>query len=241
MNKLSGIVLHSIKYGETSLIAHVYTNLLGRQTYMLNGVRGSASKQRSALIQPLFLLDIEAYPSRKNSTMCKAKEFKAAYPLQSLPFDVHKNVIALFMGEVLYRLVREEEQNLPLYNFLYNHVLLLDQMEKGVSNFHLYFLAQLAKHLGFFPGNTYQQHLPYFDMRQGIFVAFKPQHFQHMNKETSALLSELLEIKPMELHNIKLCREQREMLLRSLIDYYSTHLGVKNPIRSLSVLQEVFE
>jgi len=240
MDKLRGIVLHSIKYGDTSLIAYIYTDLHGRQTYMLNGVRGGKSRLRASLVQPLFLLDIEAYPERRSGAMCRAKEFRASTPLQSLPFDVTKNVIALFVGEVLYKLVREEEQNAPLFDFLHRHILLLDQLEQGVSNFHLYFLAQLARHLGFFPGNDYSGHLPYFDMQNGVFVPFEPKHGEYMDRRTSSLLGQLLSADCEGLKTIATNREQRSVLLRMLLDYYCTHLGMANPIRSLAVLEEVF-
>jgi DNA repair protein RecO (recombination protein O) len=98
MNKLNGIVLHSIKYSESSLIAYVYTHQLGRQTYMLQGVRTSSARHKAALVQPLFLLEIEAYPTRKMGSMARAKEFKVAYPLQNLSSDIRKNVMALFIG-----------------------------------------------------------------------------------------------------------------------------------------------
>ncbi|MDR3187833.1 MAG: DNA repair protein RecO [Prevotellaceae bacterium] len=240
MEKLRGIVLHSIKYGETSLVAHLYTDMQGRQTYMLNGVRGAAQRQRSSLIQPLFLLDIEAYPARRQGAMRRMKEFRASVPLQSLPFDVHKNVIALFIGEVLYKLIREEEQNEALFGFLSKYILLLDEMQRGVSNFHLYFLAQLARHLGFFPGNTHSAEYAYFDMKNGVFVPFAPQHGVCMDKPTSALLGCLIGAAFDDLQHIRTTREQRSLLLRKLLDYYCTHLGMANPIRSLAVLEEVF-
>ncbi|MDR1023233.1 MAG: DNA repair protein RecO [Prevotellaceae bacterium] len=240
MVKLRGIVLHSIKYGETSVIAYIYTDLQGRQTYIINGVRGATQRRKSSLIQPLFLLDIEAYPERRRGAMCRMKEFCANVPLQSLPFDVHKSVIALFIGEVLYKLIREEEQNEALFDFLHRHILLLDEMQHGVSGFHLYFLAQLAQHLGFLPGNAHSAEYPYFDMQNGVFVPFAPQHSAFMDKPTSALLGMLIGAKLDDLQHIRASREQRNLLMRSLLDYYCTHLGMANPIRSLAVLEEVF-
>jgi len=240
MDKVRGIVLHSIKYGDTSVIAYIYTDLHGRQTYMLNGVRGGNARKKCSLLQPLFLLDIEAYPERKSSTMCRAKEFRASTPLQGISCDVRKSVVALFIGEVLYKLVREEEQNKALFDFLHTNILLLDELEHGVSNFHLYFLAQLARHLGFFPGNSYEQDLPFFDMQNGMFVPFAPKHGEHMDRATTALLGELLDSTFDSLKDIKTNHTQRRVLLRTLLDYYCTHLGMGNPIRSLAVLEEVF-
>jgi DNA repair protein RecO (recombination protein O) len=207
---------------------------------MLSGVRGGKSRQRAALLQPLFLLDIEAYPERKSGGICRAKEFRASLPLQGISCNVHKNVVALFIGEVLYKLVREEEQNEPLFDFLHKHILLLNELQTGVSNFHLYFLAQLARHLGFFPGNSYEENLPYFDMQNGQFVPFAPSHGECMDKPTSALLGNLLDADVDSLTSIKVNHAQRNILLKMLLDYYCTHLGMANPIRSLAVLEEVF-
>ena len=240
MGKLRGIVLHSIKYGESSIIAHIYTDMQGRQTYMLNGVRGTAPRRhKAALIQPLFLLDIEAYPARRQGAMCRMKEFRAGVPLQSLPFDVHKSMIALFIGEVLYKLIREEEQNEALFGFLHKYILLLDEMQRGVPNFHLYFLAQLAQHLGFFPGNEHSAEYAYFDMKNGVFVPFTPAHGVFMDKPTSALLGKLLGAEINDLQHVQTSMGQRNLLLRKLLDYYCSHLGMSNPIRSLAVLEEV--
>jgi DNA repair protein RecO (recombination protein O) len=241
MNKLRGIVLHSIKYGDTSQIAYLYTDLCGRQTCMFKGVRGAGSRKKCSLIQPLFLLDVEAYPARRQGSMRLAKDFCASLPLQSLPFDLRKNALALFMGEVLYKLIREEEQNEPLFAFLWQHILMLDTLQHGVANFHLYFLAQLARHLGFMPGNTRSDEYPYFDMDNGLFVPFAPSHGAFMDKPTSALLGELLTCSCNSLQHLHLHRHQRSALLSLLLDYYCTHLGMANPIKSLAVLEEVFD
>ena len=55
-HKTRGIVLRSIKYGETSLVVTVFTELFGIQTYMVNGVRSSKSA-RSVFFQPAAILD----------------------------------------------------------------------------------------------------------------------------------------------------------------------------------------
>jgi DNA repair protein RecO (recombination protein O) len=240
-SKLRGIVLHSIKYGDTSLITHIYTDLHGRQVYLLKGIRGAAARHRSSLIQPLFLLNIEAYGGRQRGAMRYAKELQANTPLHSLPSDVRKSAIALFVGEVLYSLIREEEQNAALFDFLYRHILLLDSLQQGVANFHLYFLVQLAQHLGFWPGNTYDAGLrPYFDAESGLFAPSTPLAGAYMDKPTAALMAALLAATPDNLHHIRATREQRNLLLRMVLDYYCAHLGMANPIRSLAVLEEVF-
>ena len=54
-HKTKGIVLRTVKYGETSLVAIILTELFGVQTYMVNGVR--TSKKTSAKANLLSLIN----------------------------------------------------------------------------------------------------------------------------------------------------------------------------------------
>src|SRR5699024_4110211 len=96
--KAHGIVLHTIKYGDTSLVAYVLTDTLGRQNYLVQGVKSGRGKgNKAALLQPMFLLEFEGIPSR-HSQMDRMKDVRLSQPLQSIPFDVRKSTIALFMA-----------------------------------------------------------------------------------------------------------------------------------------------
>ena len=134
--KARGIVLHTLPYGDTSLVAYLYTDLHGRQTYLIQGVRSSRKGNKAALFQPMFLLEYEGITPRRGE-MHRMREIAAATPLTSLPFDVRKSTIALFMAEALYRLVRESEPDPHLFAFIEQAVQALDMMTEGVSNFHL--------------------------------------------------------------------------------------------------------
>ena len=129
--KARGIVLHTIKYGESSLVAYLLTDLYGRMNYMVQGVRSSRGRgNKAALLQPMFLVELEASVS-PHAQMHRIREVRNLVPLSSLPFDVRKSTIALFMAEVLYRLIRESEPNDALFDFIFNSVVQLDRMEKG--------------------------------------------------------------------------------------------------------------
>ncbi|GHT11155.1 DNA repair protein RecO [Bacteroidia bacterium] len=242
MQKLRGIVLHSLKYGESSLIVRLYTDVYGRQTYMLRGVRKTTAQHKAACVQPLFLLALETYPARKAGGMGIIKEMKTLVPLPNMTSDVRKTAMALFISEVLHRFVKEEEPNPALYDFLQQHIIALEQIEQEMANFHLFFLAQLAQHLGFLPGNTYDARLRcFFDIQAGQFVGTTPLHTQYFSPQNAALLWQLLQSQISDLQYIKLHHQQRQTLLNGLLDYYSFHLGMQNPIRSLAVLHEVFQ
>ncbi|MDE5638030.1 MAG: DNA repair protein RecO, partial [Alistipes sp.] len=143
--KSRGIVLHTLKYGESGMVVYMLTDTGGRRTYMVQGVRSSHGRgSKMALFQPMFALEYEGLESPKME-MHRFREVHSAMVLRSLPFDVRKSTIALFMAEVLYRLVRESEPNGALFDFVWGSVEALDRMTEGVANFHLWFLANLSR------------------------------------------------------------------------------------------------
>ena len=147
--KTRGIVLSYLKYRETSIIARVYTERLGLQSYVVNGVRKAKPPGRIALFQPFTLLELVAYVARGSSGLTRLSEFRCAEPFQTLPYEVPKSSVVLFLSEVLGRAVREEEQNEPLFAFLHDSILAFDQQTSGAENFALTFLLRLTTYLGF--------------------------------------------------------------------------------------------
>jgi len=240
IHKLKAIVLHSIKYKENSSIVYLYTNGFGRQTYLVNALRSGKSKAKTSFFHPLFLIDIEAYHNPK-SDMQRLKELQLSVPLQSIPFDIAKSSLALFISELLYKLVREEEPNTELFGFLYHSILLLDELREGVPNFHLHFLAQLSKYLGFYPNSAKQENAAYFDIKTGEFCILRPQHPLFFSAENTALLGKLLSLPASELAQLQLNRHRRRSFLSSMMDFYGFHFENLSPLRSLQVLKEVFE
>ena len=168
------------------------TDLLGRATYMVQGVKSSRGHgNKAALLQPVFPVEFEGMASPR-AEMHRLREMRAAPPLRSIPFDVRKGTIALFMAEMLYRLVREVEPNSPLFDFVFGAVQALDGMESAVANFHLWFMVALSRHLGFFPGNEWSPGW-WFDIREGVFTPVMPRG-EAFSRENAALLAALMDI-----------------------------------------------
>lgn len=143
LQKTLGIVLHTLKYKDTSLIADIYTEVAGRASFMVSIPRSRKAAVKPVLFQPLALVELEA-DFRPNATIYKVKEAKSLYPFATLPYDPYKSAIALFLSEFLYRAVREEAENRPLFAYLYHSVIWLDECREGFANFHLVFLMRLS-------------------------------------------------------------------------------------------------
>ena len=234
--KTRGIVLSYLKYRETSIIARVYTERLGVQNYIVNGVRKAKPPGRIALFQPFTLLELVAYVARGSSGLTRLAEFRCAEPLQTLPYEVQKSSVVLFLSEVVGRAVREEEQNEPLFQFLHDSILAFDRQASGAENFALVFLLQLATYLGFGVSSAAE-------LTDQVIMA------GHAATAKGATGPATLRLREFESYFDELLRDPatstipngrvRHELLNVLIRYYQLHLEQLGEIRSLDILSQV--
>lgn len=234
-----GVVIGTLKYGEKGMVVQMLTSTLGRQSYMVQGLGSRRGRgTRPALFQPMFALEFEGLESPKME-MHRLGEVHAGIVLQSIPFDVKKSSIALFMAEVLYRLVKESEANAMLFDFVWGSVEALDTAAEGVANFHLWFLSNLCRFLGFSPGNEYMPDA-WFDTAEGVYTAAAPPCEHAMSQENALIFRDMLECDVRYLGEIGLNRRQRVDFLAALLAYYGYHLDTIHSVQSVRILQEVF-
>jgi DNA repair protein RecO (recombination protein O) len=239
IQKSNAIVLSHLKYSETSIIVHLYTEAFGRQSYMINGIRSVKSKQKMGLFQPLFLLEIEAY-QKQGRDVQRLKEFKVGSIYSSIPFDIVKSTMAMFMAEMLTKVLRSEAPDTDLFEFLVRSLQFFDTLESGVANFHLWFLVQLLSYLGFQIENNYNEKKPWFDMKNGRFVPDQPIFPNTPNREESKLLASILSIDAATLGDLKITGGQRTKALELITEYYSLHFDGIGTLNSLKVLHEIY-
>ncbi len=235
-----GIVLHFIRYGESSIIAHIYTREQGRQSYILNAARGKKSKNKAGIVQPLFLVDLVSY-QKENREIQRIKEIKNNPAFQTIPFDVLKSTQAIFIAEILSKTLREQESSPALFDFIKNGVLYFDLQESHAAGFHLWFLFRLTEYLGFLPDTRKTGFEGWLDMRRGKVVPFEPSHPFFINKQATGALCALAELKINEMGSWRVSRGLRSYLTTKLVEYYQLHFDIPGEIKSLKVLQEVFE
>ena len=233
--KTKAIVLSALKFQEKSLIVKCFTLSDGLKSYFVrDAFSGKKNNHKIAYFQPLTLLEIEAVHKNKG-TLEHFKEIKISHPYASIPTEIHKSTIVMFLSEMLHHSIHEEEANPDFFSFLETAFLWLD-MHDQIANFHLILLMESTKFLGFYPENS-NPDFAFFEMRDGIFVPFET--VSCLNHSHSFLLKKLLELRfgsTQVLFNAK----ERQELLKIIIDYYALHLdGFRKP-KSLEVLVEVF-
>lgn len=239
--KTRAIVLNSIKFRENSLISYCYSQEFGRISLLVRRAFGGSKKQgKSIFFQPFNVLNLVLHPSPR-SELDSLREVEFALYHHNIPFDNMKRSIALFLSEFVYRTVREKEANPALYDYIENFIQQLDTQHVGIANFHLIFMAQFIRHVGFMPTNSWSEREPYFDYKNGSFTAIQPRHLLYFDREASWLLGQLLNTPLSECNTLKLNRLQRVQMIDNLLDYYKFHLGDVFEMNSLPVLSAVFQ
>lgn len=240
-HKTKGIVLRSIKYGETSLVVTVFTELFGVQTYMVNGVRSSKkSSSKANQLQPGAVLDLLVYHSDQKS-MQRIREFSWSVLYQQVLSDVIKNTIALYMVELLYKCLKQPEQNTPLFYFCEDVLLALDTADKAVTaNIPLYFALQLPHFFGFKINDDYDETQPILDLQEGCFVPEVPLHPNFVDGTNAELTSQLLKVlQPFELRAFPMHHSVRRQLLIRYHEYFSFHIPDFGVVKTMAVMAEV--
>jgi DNA repair protein RecO (recombination protein O) len=237
-----GIVLRTVKYGDTSIITTVYTELFGIQSYIVKGVRQSSktSAGKASFFQPAAMLDMEVYHNDLKHLQF-IREYQWSYLYEHVLFDVVKNTVAMFVIELLQHSLKQPEANPELFYLIEDT---LKQLDKGsdilTANLPLYFALHLSSELGFRMHGEYSERTPVFDLQEGMFIAEKPTHPYWLEGSLAKITSQLLQIKFYnDLEQLQLNRSVRRELLQAYQTYLSLHIHDFGEMKSFAILQEI--
>lgn len=231
------IVLKTIKYGDTSLIIHVFTKEHGKIAFIVKGARKVKTKIKANIIQPLSILEIQ-YRLNSKKEIQLLTEARLLYIYKSIPVDMVKTAMALYLLELINRSIRSKEENTGLFTFLYQFLLALDDVS-NYSNWHFIFMLECTKYLGFYPQNNYSEDKCHFDPELGIFEELKVVSFQ-FDKSVSLALSQLLFSDLWQAHLLQIPKPTAKKLLSELERFFGLHVPNFSEIRSLEVYRQVF-
>ena len=242
LHKTKGLVLRTVKYGETSLIVTIFTELFGIQSYLVNGVRTSSKKGagKANLFQPAAFLDLVVYHNDLKQ-LNRIREFKWSLVYQHILTDVPKNAGALFMIELLTKCLKQPEPNPELFEFVEDVFLKLDSSIGTVlANLPLFFIVHLSHFFGFRIDDNYSPGKKYLDLQEGSFTSDQPQHPYFLEDRQAEITSQFLKVMQVEeLENIRLNHDFRRHLLQVFEKYYAFHITDFGTMKSLPVLSEV--
>ena len=233
--KTKAIVLSSLKFQDKSLIVKCFTASDGLKTYFVRDAFSvKKQNQKIAYFQPLSILDIEA-THKTNGGLQYFKEIRIDVPFATIHTNLFKSTMAMFLAEMLQYAIHEEEQNHDLFEYIITSLNWLDA-HNDIANFHLIFIAELTKFLGFYPDISSIDN-EFFDWKEGVFVGFQTVTSLTLNE--TILFKKLLNLSvdhSQKIFNVS----ERQLLLKILTDYFLMHLSGFRLPKSIAVLKEVF-
>jgi DNA repair protein RecO (recombination protein O) len=237
MKKTKGVVLKRFPYSESSFIIHLYTSEYGKKSFIVSGVRGKRAKYKTNLFEPLQIVDVVFYEGK--SSISRITEIAAIEFIHDISTDIIKRSCAFFLCDILYYSLKTEHSDFTLFTFIKNSILILENNENISANFHIVFLVNLSKYLGFFPQNNHSQNNRFYNIEQGQF-SDTPQS-KSLNEELSEFLKNSLSVNFSNMMDYKLKKNERKMLIKIWVEIYSFHIPNFNVSDSLIVLETIFE
>jgi len=236
--KTKALVLKTMKFQDSGIICHLYTEELGLRSYVVSGVYSKKGKSKIAYFHPLSQLNVVVY-EKENKDLQRIKEFELNKIYQAIPFDFLKGSMALFVAEILQNALKEKTGNSDLYFFLESWVDRLEHSNTNeLSHFPLVFLAKLSDLLGFGQAEFNGNQTSFFDLREGVFVQQQPFHQDYMDEELTACFVKILACDG-QLNTIHLERIQRNLLLEQLLRYYSLHIDHFKTLKTIPIISKI--
>lgn len=239
IEKTKAIVLRSVKYGDSQLIVDFFTESHGRLSFMVNVPKSSKGKLKRQFFQSLMLLNIE-FDYRPKLSLQKLKNVRIAFPYSDIPFSPVKISLAIFLAEFLSYATKLEQANSPLFEFLWQSFVWLDQESGEIANFHVLFLCRLSYFLGLGPNLDVDTENMWFDLEEGCFVPYSPTHSHFLSQVDSRHLLQLFRLRYKTMHLYPMSRQDRNHCVEVIVEYYRLHLPSFPELKSLPVLKELF-
>ena len=233
-------MLHSLNYNDKYKIIHIFTEEFGQVSYLVAKSRGRKSRVPSSLFHPFSVLDldVEHLPLRE---IQRIKEARTEIVLTNIPFNSVKISVTIFLSEFMYRVIKDTQANRLLFVFVYQSIEVFDLLEAGIANFHLVFMIRLSQFLGFYPNEEGYEDGMYFDMNSGTFKIFKPSHPYFLSPDDSKTFRLLLRMNYENMSAYSFSRHDRVNIIQRVLEYYKVHFSSLMELKSVSVLQALFD
>lgn len=238
LHKTRGIVLKTTPYSESSVVVQIFTEKFGIQSYMINGIKKPRAKIRMNMLQSLHLVDLVVY-HKANIGIQRISELLPSPVFRSIPYDLIKSAMIIFLNEVLYKSIRQQNADEYLFNYIFSSLCWVDECAVANPSFHLAFLLKLSRFLGFAPNMETKSDQSYFDLQEGEFKSLPPLHPYFVQKREALLFIQLYSTSFENLNEIKMDNATRRVILDKILVYYNLHTASFGEIKSHQILEDV--
>lgn len=231
------IVLDAVRYSDTAAIVHTYSRAFGPLPFKVARTGRQKAGGTRVFFTPLSLLSVTLDYRPKKEVQVPWEARLVSCP-SCISTDPVANAVTLFLTELLFRLLQNEEPDDNLFRLLKSEIGSMDNLSTGeLANFHLVFLLKLLPALGILP--VLESYRPGYvlDFTEGC---FRPpfNDVQKSNAPLSGILVDMLLSPQPYCH--PLSRSQRNAFLNLLLRYFAHHFPSISLLRSPAVLSTLF-
>jgi DNA repair protein RecO (recombination protein O) len=235
------IVFRQTRYSDTSLVVKLLTEESGLMSCLIKGAHNPKAKVRASLFQPLSLLELLVSVKEK-SELQFIREARVEHAWATIPGDIRKMSVLLFLNELLYKAIREEAAHPELFRYIHDQLVFLDQAQDITGTYHLLFALHLTRLLGFFPHGRHDHPDSVFNLQEGQFTRSRELFGEQLiTGAASEAFGRLLAAVPERHAEIFLPSALRKSLLEDILIYYRLHLPITGEFKSHHVLHEVLQ
>lgn len=228
-----GIVLHKIRYSESSIIVKILTKDAGVQSFIIKNAFSKKKKNMLALVENLSMIEITFDDKKQYLQYLKDVNLYRQYRI--IPFDIVRKTLFSFYNELIYKLLREYQADEYLYGFIEKSLCELDKEEVVLADVHLHFMVHLSQVLGFLPSPNYSMQNRYFSIEESAFGSSFYENPLYLSAEASNYLWNIMQATPQSLPPKKI----RQELLNGLIRYFEKHNEQIGKIESVEILTQI--
>ena len=233
----SAIVLSKIRYKDNDIIVKLFTKEYGAISFIVKGSQNSKkNKIKYVYFQELTILEIQFnYNLKRDLQYIKDIEIKHNYT--SSHTDLVKVSVIMFLSEVLSNVITHQKRDIQLYNYIEESLTWYD-INKSNTYFHMIFLIELTRYLGFYP-DMLSNNFKYFNLEGGSYEKSKTSEYS-ITGDSLNLFNQILGIKfdsnPLPALNSK----DKMEIINIILTYYKLHINNFKPIKSLEIVKNIF-
>lgn len=236
MEVVQAVILKSINYSETQKIVHAYTREKGFFSFI---TPVNIFKRKTNAVHLMQVVEIEYFENEK-SNLHKLKSIAPLLNTSHLYFDIFKMNIVLLWAEILHLILKNEDRNEDLFDYIVHSVDYLNSTQTDVANFNLFFLYRLITPLGFRIDTDSWQEGTVFNIDDGRFYPASSAVPHISGPNTARIIHLLCTCRPEDLKAIPLDRQSRNILLDIVLHFFNLHLNIDFNIKSIQVIREIF-
>jgi len=237
LQKTRGIVLKLLPFNDKNKIVKVYTEHFGLRAFIVGAGSSKLNRGKLSLLQATQPIWLETAFTETGKLSRLGEVTPAASIINAMQHHTKRSML-LFIDEVLYKCLREEQADDQLFNFIFDSIVYLDKTTQNCNNFHLVFLMRLSHHLGFLPTGNYSSVNRFFHYKDGIFDCFTTEGII-MDEVHSELFSKFIELDYQNMESVQLNAQSRNKLLNNMLLYFATHMPSLSNFKSLEILTEI--